>query len=107
MRIILFLMIFLLLIPVVMAQNITIPNITIRIPALNQTRLFNLTFFNQSRIADVIEVFSANIYEIIKERVNRAVDYLLNRIFENITKTITESIPNMIEILLFGNSTQY
>ena len=101
MKIILIFIIFLLLVPMVMAQKIIIPNITIRIPNINQTRFYNLTVLNQTRVSEIIKVLGVNFYDLLKERLNRVVDYVLNRIAEN----IANSIPHIIEILLKGNTT--
>jgi hypothetical protein len=105
MKVVLIFMIFLLLSPLVMAQNITLPNITIKIPRFNSTTLFNITILNETRINDVLEVFGVDVYDILKERVNRAIDYLFNRIAENIARTVNESLPQIVEILIRGNST--
>ena len=107
MKVFLIFMIFLLLSPIVMAQNITIPNIIIGVPSINKTKLFNVTILNTTRINDVLKVFGINVYEILKERINKAIDYILNKIAENIARTITESLPEIIEILLKGNSTEH
>ena len=106
MKAIIFLMIFLLLSPIVMAENlnITIPNITIKIPNFNHTKLFNITILNTTRISDVLEIFGANIYEILQERVNKAVEYLLNRMIENVERSINESIPEIVDILIKGKT---
>ena len=99
MKVFLVFAVFLLLSPIVMAQAVTVPNITIR-------RLPNITVVNQTRISDILDLFGAsNITDVLTERANRALDYLFNRIMENIGKTINDSLPRIIEILLKGNAT--
>ncbi|MFH1473564.1 MAG: hypothetical protein ABIE55_01585 [Candidatus Aenigmatarchaeota archaeon] len=98
--------VFLLLSPVVMAQGITIPNITIRIPNITIRGLPNITVFNQTRVSDILDLFEGtNITNVLAERANSALGYLFNRILENIVNTINNSLPQIIEILLKGNTT--
>jgi hypothetical protein len=106
MKAVLIFMVFLLLSPIAMADNTTIPNITIKIPNFNHTKLFNITILNTTRISDVLEIFGANIYDILQDRINKAVGYLLNRIMENIARTVNESIPEIVNILIKGNTSQ-
>jgi len=92
-------MIFLLSVPIVLAQNITIPKIpNITIP--------NITVWNQTRTIDVFKILrSISIPDIVKERLRKIYDIIIDALVESIAQTLKVLLPDLIQLLIEGNIT--
>ena len=103
MKVLIVLAVLLILTQLALASNNTTPRIIIKIPniTINLTRVANITIWNQTRVSDILEVVNIDIYGILEERVNRAMNYLFNTMVDN----IINAVPRMIEIILRGNTT--
>jgi len=104
MKIFLIFMVFLLSIQIALAQNITWGNITIRIPNITVPRLPNVTItWNETERVDVLELLkSIKIPELIKERLKRLYEIVINAVAETIGKTLMD----VARLLIKGNVTE-